>query len=201
MSSIRRWRSSASACFDGSRNATVHNFAKPCRSASHEVRPLYPILTCTVSPYISEELSDWPFDVDGVRTLAPERTYWEKLLILQGLNYGYEGKKRLPSDKDLISRHYYDVAMITVTETGRSALSNINLLDVVREHNLIAFRQAWKRFDKTVSDSVRLIPQTELRSELERDYRAIHGMMLGDIPDFGCIMEQLQRAESVINRV
>lgn len=160
---------------------------------------LDPLLTCPVSPYISGELPDWSFEVDGIRVLAPERTYWEKLLILHGLYYGYEDKGRLPTDRDLISRHYYDVAMITVTETGRSALPNTDLLDAVREHNLITFRQAWKQFEKAVPGSVRLMPQPELRSVIERDYRAMQGMILGDIPDFGWIMEQLQFAESTIN--
>ena len=137
--------------------------------------------------------------MDGIRTLAPERTYWEKLLILHGLYYGYEGEGRLPTDRDLISRHYYDVAMITATGTGRSALSSTDLLDAVREHNLIAFRQAWKQFEKAVPGSVRLMPQPELRSVIERDYRAMQGMVLGDVPAFGWIMEQLQYAESTIN--
>ena len=160
---------------------------------------LDPFLTCPVSPYISGELPDWSFEVDGIRVLAPERTYWEKLLILHSLYYGYEDKGRLPTDRDLISRHYYDVAMITATETGRSALPNTDLLDAVREHNLIAFRQAWKQFEKAVPGSVRLMPQPELRSVIERDYRAMQGMVLGDIPAFGWIMEQLQFAESTIN--
>ena len=40
--------------------------------------------------------------------------------------------QRLPNDKDRISRHYYDVAVITATDVGHSALSNIALLDAVR---------------------------------------------------------------------
>ena len=161
---------------------------------------LDPSVTCTVRPYVSEVLPDWSLGVESIRALAPERTYWEKLLILHGLHYGYENEKRLPTDRDLVSRHYYDVAMITATETGRSALSNTNLLNSVREHNLIAFRQAWKRFEKAVTGSVRLVPQPELRSVIERDYRFMQGMILGDIPDFGWIIEQLQYAESTINR-
>ena len=90
--------------------------------------------------------------------------------------------------------------MITATEVGRSALSNIDLLDAVRNHNLIAFRQAWKRFEEAVSGSVRLVPQMELRTVIERDYRAMQGMILGDVPDFRWVMEQLQLAEAVINR-
>ena len=161
---------------------------------------LDPSLTCTVSPYISEVLPEWSLGVERIRALAPERTYWEKLLILHCLHHGYENEKRLPIDRDLSSRHYYDAAMITVTGTGRSALSNTDLLNAVREHNLIAFRQAWKQYEKAVPGSVRLMPQLELRSVIERDYRAMKGMILGSVPDFGWIIKQLQYAESTINR-
>ena len=70
--------------------------------------------------------------------------------------------RRTP-DKDRISRHYYDVAVITATEVGRSALAHIDLLEAVRNHNLVAFRQAWKRFAEAAPGSVRLVPQAELR--------------------------------------
>ena len=160
---------------------------------------LDPSLTCTVTPYIADELPDWSFNVDNIRVIAPARTYWEKLLILHGVHCGYRDGERLPTDKDRVSRHYYDVAMITATETGRSALSNIDLLDAVRNHNLIAFRQAWKKFEEAIPGSVRLFPQPALRAVIKRDYEAMQGMILGDVPDFGWVMEQLQRAEAAVN--
>ncbi len=137
--------------------------------------------------------------MDDIRVIAPERTYWEKLLILHGMHCRYRDAQRLPTDRDRTSRHYYDVAMITATESGKSALSNIDLLYAVRNHNLIAFRQAWKRFEEAVPGSVRLVPQPELRTAIERDYGAMQGMILGDVPDFRWVMEQLQHAESAIN--
>ena len=161
---------------------------------------LDPSLNCTITPYVAEELPDWSFDVGNIRVIAPERTYWEKLLILHGVHCGHRDAQRLPADRDRVSRHYYDIAMITATETGNSALSNIGLLDAVRSHNLIAFRQAWKRFEEAVPGSMRLVPEAELRTVIERDYRAMQGMILGDVPDFRWVMEQLQDAESAINR-
>ena len=161
---------------------------------------LDPSLTCSVTPYVADELRDWSFEVGGITVIAPERTYWEKLLILHGVYCGYRDGKRLPADRDRISRHYYDVAMITASGTGRSALSELDLLDAVRNHNLIAFRQAWKRFEEAIPGSVRLVPQPDLRMVIERDYGAMQGMILGDVPDFGWVMEQLQHAEAAINR-
>ena len=162
---------------------------------------LDPSLTCTIAPYVADELPDWSFDVGDIRVIAPGRTYWEKLLILHGVHCGYRDAQRLPADKDRISRHYYDVAMITASDIGRAALSNIDLLDAVRNHNLIAFPQAWKRFEEAVPGSVRLIPQPELRTVIARDYRAMEGMILGEAPDFAWVMEQFERSEVAINGI
>ena len=159
-----------------------------------------PRTKCTIAPYVASELANWSFEVCGITVIEPERTYWEKLLVLHGLHCGFRDEGRLPSDKNRISRHYYDVAKITATERGHSALSNIKLLDDVRNHNLIAFRQAWKRFEEAVPGSVRLVPQVQLRTVLEQDYRAMQGMILGEVPNFEWVVEQLQWAETAINR-
>ena len=160
---------------------------------------LDPTQDCTITPYIADELPDWPFTSAGIRVIAPERTYLEKLLILHGAHCGYRDTGRLPAEKDRVSRHYYDVAVITATKTGRSALVRTNLLDAVRNHNLVAFRQAWKRFEEAVARSIRLVPQAELHTLIERDYRAMQGMILGEAPDFGWVTDQIRYAEAAIN--
>ena len=160
---------------------------------------LEPSQGCGVAPFITVELPDWSFVSEGIRVISPQRTYWEKLLILHGAHCGYRDGGRLPADKDRISRHYYDVAMITATEVGRSAMTDSYLLNAVKNHNLVAFRQAWKRFEEAVPGSIRLVPQAELCTVIERDYRAMQGMILGEAPDFGWITDQLQVAEATVN--
>lgn len=160
---------------------------------------LDPHETRSVAAYIDNELHDMSLDVGNIRVLSAERTYWEKLLILHGAYCGYRDEGRLPADTNRISRHYYDAAKITATPTGASALADRELLAAVRGHNLIAFKQAWKRFDEAVPGSVRLVPKSELRETIERDYSAMQGMILGDAPKFGWIAEQLQSAEAAIN--
>ena len=160
-----------------------------------------PGVTAAVSPYVADDLPDWPFVVGNVATLAPERTFWEKLLILHGLHCGYRDAGRLPADRDRISRHYYDAAMIAATATGGSALADTALLDAVRTHNLVAFRQAWKRFEEAVPGSLRLVPQPELHAVVARDYRAMRDMLLGDAPAFAWIVDRLRDAEAEANRI
>lgn len=156
----------------------------------------------SVSPYIAEALTDgWSFVVDNVRTIRPERTYLEKVLILHGQHCGFrdEGEKRLPADANRLSRHYYDVAMMTDGEVGKAALADKELLESVCGHNQLAFKQAWKKFEEAVPGGVRIVPQPELRRVLERDYDAMKGMVLGEAPSFDWIMEQLRSAEDKIN--
>ena len=160
---------------------------------------LDPNQTSSITAFIDDDLHDSSLKVGNVRVLSPKRTYWEKLLILHGAHCGYRDEKRLPDDRNRISRHYYDAAMITATATGTSALSDLGLLDAVRDHNLIAFRQAWKRFEQAVPGSVRPVPQPGLREAIERDYAAMQDMILGDAPEFEWINGKLQEAEAAIN--
>lgn len=153
-----------------------------------------------IRPYIADELTDWKFVVGGITTIDPARTYWEKLLMLHGTHCGFRDEGRLPTDRDRISRHYYDVAMISDTKIGQNANRDHELWAAVREHNLIAFRQAWKKFDEAIVGSTHIVPQAALRPEIEKDYAAMQGMILGDAPAFSWIMERLEKIEEAINR-
>ena len=68
----------------------------------------------------------------------------------------------------------------------------------MRNHNLIAFRQAWKRFEEAVPGTLKLVPQAELRNVIESDYAAMEGMILGEAPKFEWVMEQIQYAEATV---
>jgi len=160
---------------------------------------LDPHATRKVSPFITEELPDWSFEIAGITTIDPDRTYWEKLLILHGAHCGFRDAGRLPSDRDRPSRHYYDVAMISDTAIGKSALGNQALATAVRDHNILAFRQAWKKFEEAVPGSLRIVPQTELRREIEKDYAAMQGMILGDAPPFDWVLARLAAVEAAAN--
>ena len=81
------------------------------------------------------------------------------------------------------------------------ASTDTALLDAVRTHNLVAFRQAWKRFEEAVPGSLRLAPQPELHAAVERDYRAMCDMILGEAPAFGWIVERLRHAEAEATRI
>ena len=119
---------------------------------------LEPSVVVSVGAYIEEELPELISDVNGIHMIVPERTFLEKLLILHGVYCGYRDESRLPADRHRISRHYYDVAMMSETEVGTNAVADTGLLEDVRRHHLVAFRQAWKRFEEAVPGTIRVVP-------------------------------------------
>lgn len=159
-----------------------------------------PPVTRRVSAFIAAELDDASLGTDEITVISAERTYWEKLLILHGLCCGFRDEQRLPADKDRISRHYYDAAMLIDSEIGISAVARTDLLDSVRNHNLVAFRQAWKRFEEAVPGSISLVPPGELSTVVERDYRAMESMIFGHPPGFAWIVDQLRAVEARVNQ-
>ena len=52
---------------------------------------LDPSLSCAITPYVADELPDRSFGVGDIRVIAPQLTYWEKLLTLHGAHCGYRG--------------------------------------------------------------------------------------------------------------
>jgi hypothetical protein len=157
--------------------------------------------SCRVTPYIADALDGFDLNVANITAIVPARTLLEKILILHGAHCGYRDQSRVPTDRQRISRHYYDVAMLAGSDAGRAALKDRALLDAVRAHNLVAFPQAWKKFDEAVPGTTRLVPQADLRVAIERDYAAMQGMVFGEVPDFDWIMDRLRDAETDLNTI
>lgn len=153
----------------------------------------------SITPYIQNELGEEDFTIDGVLTLAPERTLLEKALILHGWHCGYRDQGRLPNDRHRLSRHYYDIGMMAKTDIADRALENQILLDHVRGHTLAFFRRSWMKLEEARPGSFHLSPQDELATLLIRDYEAMQGMILGEVPPFEDILRAIADLETRLN--
>ena len=120
-------------------------------------------------------------------------------MILHGWHCGYRDINHLPTDRQRLSRHYYDVAMIYKAERGRAAVKDSNLREDVRLHTIKFFNRAWMKLGEAIPGSLRLVPKDKLLKTLQKDYQAMQGMMLGTVPDFKEILEVLSALESQIN--
>lgn len=153
----------------------------------------------TLQPYIVDVLGDWNFSVENVITIDPQRTFWDKIMILHGWYCGYRDEQRLPSDRQRLSRHYYDVAMIYRDPLGKAAIGNVALATDVRRYTKQLFNRSWMKLDEAVPGSLRLVPERDFKQALMKDYQAMQGMMLGDMPTFDEIVESISAIEADIN--
>lgn len=154
-----------------------------------------------IAPYIQQELgTKIKLVTEGVTLIAAERTFWEKALILHGIHCGYRDDKRKPGENNLISRHYYDVAMMRDRPEGLKAVRDIALLTKVREHKLLLFKRGWEKLEEAKPGSVRLVPQDDIKNDLAKDYEAMSGMMFGEAPDFEWVLSEIAKLEEAINK-
>ncbi|WP_436301206.1 nucleotidyl transferase AbiEii/AbiGii toxin family protein [Variovorax paradoxus] len=70
---------------------------------------LDPHIAATVMPYVAADLPDLNLAVGNVTTVQPERTFWDKVIILLGLRQWYDRRQELRPEGQRISRHCYDV--------------------------------------------------------------------------------------------
>ncbi|MBU0714214.1 MAG: nucleotidyl transferase AbiEii/AbiGii toxin family protein [Verrucomicrobia bacterium] len=130
-----------------------------------------------------------------VVALEAERTFWEKATILHA-------EYHRPADKPLpigVSRHYYDLYCLSLVAVGGRALADTKLLDRVRAHKQTYFRSCWAHYETAVPGSFHLLPFSERKPQIERDYRGMADMFMAAPPKFDQILAQLQIIERQIN--
>lgn len=140
------------------------------------------------------------FPTANPATMAAERTFWEKatavhVFCLQG---------RLRGER--YSRHWYDLAAIAKTAHFSSAVDDRNLARLVAEHKSMFFAEKDAQGNKidyvaAVNGGMRLVPNGDSRTALERDYAAMldDGLLALHQPSFGDLMEVCRTIEAQIN--
>lgn len=149
-----------------------------------------------ISCYAAEAYPDI-FDktVCSVRVIKAERTFWEKVTILHHEAHRPRGNPQPPR----YSRHYYDLVKMASSDIKTVALENIELLANVVEFKQRFYPRAWARYDLAVPGTIRLVPEGDILSSVEADYRAMQNMIFGETPAFEVIMQTLQSLQNEIN--
>ncbi len=162
---------------------------------------LEPIQKRAIAPYVQDLLGmGMDLTTPSVTLIAARRTFWEKALILHGVHCGFRDQGKRPEDRNPISRHYYDVAMMAGQAEGVKAVRDMALLDDVREHKLLAFRRPWEKLEEARPGAIRLTPQPEIQHDLARDYDRMSGMLFGEAPTFEWVLAEIAKLEEVVNR-
>jgi hypothetical protein len=160
-----------------------------------------------IVPYIAAEMPEGTdLTVRKVTTVKPERTFWEKVLILHARTEMTEKRRqdanpeRPVPDLNRYSRHYYDVHQIwTHADYGAATASLRELAEACRQHKELMFRAPDHRYDRAVPGSYRLVPTEEMRAKLAADYERMSAMVFGTPPAFADVMASIEALEKYLN--
>lgn len=132
-----------------------------------------------------------------VRALLPERTFWEKVMLLHEETFRPQGKIRHPR----LARHYYDVWRLIQSGVAARAAADTALFAQVAAHRQLFFRYGWMNYDTLKRGTMQVVPQPEQIDEWRRDYAAMHGeMFLATPPAFDEILATITVFQSEFNK-
>jgi hypothetical protein len=144
-----------------------------------------------LTPYVAADIPQFDMTVEGVMTILPERTFWDKIVIVHGLRAWFERRGELRQEGQRVSRHYYDLHSILPTDVGRRALSDTALGRECVRHAAMFFGRPDFDLESAASGHFALMPGEQMLDGLRRDYDAMAGMILGDIPRFDDVLASI----------
>ncbi|HPO11928.1 MAG TPA: nucleotidyl transferase AbiEii/AbiGii toxin family protein [Candidatus Hydrogenedentes bacterium] len=149
-----------------------------------------------IAPLIAEWLPELEFPEGRVMVLSPERTFWEKATLIH-----VECNRQRLNDPNRVSRHLYDLVMLSRGEIGKRALKDRLLLANVIRHKSVFFDASYAHYDECLAGRFRLVPEEPLLSDMRRDYASMQsaGMFYAEVPSFDDLMEELRVLEFSIN--
>ncbi len=153
----------------------------------------------TVTPYVAQDLGDTDLVVPNITTVDPDRTFWDKVVILHGLRRWWDRRGELRGGGQRVSRHYYDVHRLLASDAGEGfAQDNAMAADCV-QHARMFFNRPDFDLAAAAPGSYALVPHHEMLAQLKQDYDAMSGMIFGDVPAFGAIIESIVNLEKRLN--
>ncbi|AJM71512.1 nucleotidyl transferase AbiEii/AbiGii toxin family protein [Mycoplasma yeatsii] len=131
-----------------------------------------------------------------LRAIEPERTFWEKTLILHSVC-------NKPEDKAFntrYARHYYDLYCLANSSYKDKALQNIKLLKEATEFKKKFYWIKYANYDEVLENKkLKLIPSEFRIEQIRKDYVDMKSMFYGEIIEFDKILETLKNLEKEIN--
>jgi hypothetical protein len=161
---------------------------------------LDPHVAATVTPYAAQDLPDFDMSVGGVTTVKPERTFWDKVIILHGLRQWHDRRGELRHGGQRVSRHYYDLHQLM--RAGQAAdwqADHALALDCAR-HARLFFGSADLGLDTAAPSMFTLTPSAAMIDALARDYAAMAGMVFGAVPTLETVLASVEKIETAVNR-
>ena len=170
------------------------------------VKPVVLIETGTKSEHVPSEvievnslLEDAIAEIHSkavVKVLSPKRTFWEKVTLLHAEN----NINRVERVKERLSRHLYDIVMLSRSPVGVEAINDTALLDTVAKHKSFYYRSNAAKYDEAKVGILKIVPKGEILEAFRVDYEKMKSMFAGEVVKFDVIIEELQILENEINK-
>lgn len=156
-----------------------------------------PVQEPVIRPYVDEVRPESEVATAfAIRTVAPERTFWEKAMLLHEETY----RVGTSGPKDRLARHYYDLWCLIRAGVGARAAGDEGLFQRVAAHRAVFFRKRREAQDSLVRGKLRLVPAAESTPAWRRDYEAMReSMLFGDTPQFEDVLEVVREFEVTFN--
>lgn len=148
-------------------------------------------------PYLAEALPEIaPNAKVSFRTLAAERTFWEKALLIHEETFRPADKPRAIR----MARHYYDLWCLITREVADKAAADEELFKRVVDHRQAFFRWSWVDYGTMRRGCLRLRPADVALEAWRRDYDAMAGaMFFGRVPSFDDVLDVVKDFERRFN--
>jgi len=178
-------------------NAYIRRAIKIESGAKSALDPHAPVV---VKPYIADDLLNLDLAVGNVTTVAPSRTFWDKVVILHGLRRWWDRRGELKGGGQRVSRHYYDVYRLLASKIGQNAMGDMTMAEDCVRHAQMFFNRPDLDLASATPGSFALTPHDGMLADLRRDYEAMSGMVFGPIPNVDEIVAAIAELEQRLNR-
>ena len=157
----------------------------------------WPAESRTITSYVAQVLPQAiPDAAFSVSALVPERSFWEKAMLLHEETFRPADKPR----KERMARHYYDVWCLVTRGVADRAAADQARFARVAEHREIFFRLGWVDYATMRPGSLHLTPPPEHLDAWRRDYEEMsESMFYGERPDFDEILRVVGEFERDFN--
>lgn len=154
-----------------------------------------PVKQAKIASYAAQQYPKvFKHPTTSVLTVAPERTFWEKVTILHKEAFRING--RFPAR---YSRHYYDLWCMDKSPVKTAAYEDLALLERVVRFKERFYPTGSAHYELARPETMKLLPPTDCLPILREDYEHMKNMIFGETPEFEEIMECMERLEREIN--
>ena len=136
-------------------------------------------------------------DFIEVKTVLPERTFWEKATIL---HHEANRPEELAIPKRY-ARHYYDLVCIANSRYKDRAFKSHELLEKVVQFKQKFYPRKWAKYEEATTETIRLMPDEYRLRDIKEDYKNMTEMFFGEYPSFEELMNSVLELEKEIHEI